>query len=360
MSSSLRVVVVDDSPICRGLLKEILEADGDVTVVAEAADGYAAISVARTVAPDLITMDLDMPGPGGLEVIESIMARSPVPILVITDAPLGEGGELVFKAIEQGALDLMRKPSGTNVAAGKELRDRVRALARVPVFRHVPRQTSTLPPPAGSMTHKATVAPPPSGRPRAQIVGIAAGPGGSRALTAVLSQLPADLPAAVAVVQHVPSGFNEALVRFLRGSTSLRVEVAPDTAVPCTPGTVFVAPDDRHLVCPREGYIVALHESALGGYLPSATMLFKSMSAAYRDACAGVILSGAGDDGAEGATILRSRGGLTIAEDNHASPADMPRAAVDAGGIDRVLPLALIADTLLSAIDGMLDRRPTP
>ena len=175
-----------------------------------------------------------------------------------------------------------------------------------------------------------------------------------------LEALPADLPAAVAVVQHVPSGFNEALVRFLRGSTSLRVEVAPDTAVPCTPGTVFVAPDDRHLVCPREGYIVALHESALGGYLPSATMLFKSMSAAYRDACAGVILSGAGDDGAEGATILRSRGGLTIAEDNHASPADMPRAAVDAGGIDRVLPLALIADTLLSAIDGMLDRRPTP
>lgn len=149
-SERLRVVVIDDSSICRTSLAVVLEADGDIEVVGEAEDGFAALALVQKLAPDVVTMDIQMPGKNGLEVVEQIMTCAPVPILVVTAMPLGadDHDNIAFKAIDNGALDVFPKPSLTDDAAGVDLRVRIREIAKMPVFlRADPEAKATTPPP---------------------------------------------------------------------------------------------------------------------------------------------------------------------------------------------------------------------
>jgi len=353
--AKVRVVVVDDSPIARGLLKSLLEADGDIEVVAQAVDGDAALLRIADLRPAIATIDLDMPGVGGLELIERIMATTPIPLIVVTGKELGS--ELVGQAVRRGALGVAKKPAP---GKGKELRDEVRRLARVPVVRHVgPRARARAPSPDAPSRPKTPVtpaAPTPArtlardagSRPKTPvtprpvpvpIVGIAASAGGPTAVASVLRALPPDLPACVAVVQHLPRGYTPHFARYLAQNTRLRVVIGKGRIGP-EPGLVVVAPDDAHLVASFGGWLSDSSEAPVAGHRPSATVFFRSLARWLAHSAVGVVLSGIGSDGAEGLADLRAAGAVTIAQDQAtAAVYGMPKAARDAGAAMHVTPL---------------------
>ncbi len=350
----VRVVVVDDSAICRAALRETLEADGDIHVVGEATDGAKALDVITREKPHLVTMDLQMPGTSGFEAIEEIMAKLPVPILVVTGQSR-RSSAAAFEAIRRGALQLAEKPPPGQSAAGNELRAQVRLMSKVPVVRHVAgsrdKSAHRPPPVSGGATPPhvvPTTAPP--------WVGVAASAGGPGAIATLLSQLPPSYPGCIAVVQHLPKGFAASFVDFLRSRTLLRVKLVSEGATR-EAGTVLVAPDDRHLVVSSKNQMRAADLPAVGGFRPSATVLFQSMADVLGPEAIGIVLSGMGTDGAEGLERMRRRGALTIAQDEATSAVyGMPRAAAERGAASRVLPLGKMAQALA---DGAVQSRRT-
>ena len=186
-------------------------ADGDIQVVGEAADGFDAMGLTMKLKPDLVTMDIYMPGPNGLETIERIMHVSPVPILVVTGEQLRPGTELGFRAIELGALDFMAKPSITDDATAAAMRTQIRSLARVPVFLHTAEHVASVPPPP-------LASDPPV---RYAVVAIASGKGGPRSLAAIVSALPHDFGTSLVVVQHVPDNLMDAFAQYIRSLSAM-------------------------------------------------------------------------------------------------------------------------------------------
>ena len=336
-----RAIVVDDSAICRALVREWLEVDGDLEVVGEAHDGETAIELVNRLKPDVATIDLRMPGMPGLELVAFLMAKAPLPILVLTGEATRDDPGLAFEAVRRGALDLMLKPSADDDDAIRSLRARVRWLATVPVVRHIDGHKPSEP---------AAFVPARLGRVSGDpvIVGIAASAGGPTALAAVLGSLRADLPICLAVVQHLPRGFAPSFVSFLQGRCSLRVRLAEPGLVP-RPATVVVAPDDRHLEL-VDGRFALTTGATVDGHRPSGSVLLRSL-ATLGTAAIGVVLSGIGRDGADGLRAMRERHALTFAQDAATSVVyGMPRAAVEEGGAQHVLPVGEIGPAIAAAI----------
>lgn len=342
MKAKTRVVIVDDSALSRAILREILEADGDIEVVGEAQNGYEGVSVVDALVPDVVTMDIDMPGPSGLDTIGFIMQKRPLPILVVTGERLGDGSALGFHAIERGAVDFTSKPSITDAAAVKRLRAQVRAIAGMRVV-----------PPSPDDDATAEGAPVPDAPPRdgVEVVGFVAGIGGHRSLMRILRRLPRDFPCAAAVVQHMAPRFGPAFARYLQQMTALRVRLVGRTPMRAQPGELYVCDASSHLVCLKRGEMIASEDPPLRGYRPSATLLLGSLAETYGAAAAGVMCAGSGDDGADGLRRLKQTGALTVVESVHtAEPPEMPRAATDAGAVERALPIELIADFLVGSL----------
>jgi two-component system chemotaxis response regulator CheB len=340
-----RVLVVDDSAIAREVLADLLEEDGDLRVIGTAADGDAAIREVVALRPDVVTMDIQMPGGGGLTAIEQIMARNPVPIVVVS-ARVRDDQTLPFEAVRRGALEVAIKP--VVPADAVALRAAVRRVAGIPVVPHVHALRAA----------RAVVAPPPSvlsQTPLApRVVGIAASAGGPAALDVVLSALPATLPACVAVVQHLPPGFVASFATYLRSRTPLEVVLAePGLGVEIRPGRLVLAAGEYHLVAATPRLLAASSEPPLRGHRPSATLLFSSLARQLGDRAMGVILTGIGDDGALGLAELRACGALTVGQDEETSAVyGMPSAALKAGAVSRVLPLPEIAAAIRRAAEG--------
>ena len=353
---SVRVLVVDDSEVCRAALRDMLEADGDITVVGDAETGARERELVSDLRPDLVTTGLAVPGERGLALVEWIMARHPVPVLVVTGQRASDTGpDLVFEAIRRGALDLVAKPDGTNEAAAAKLRTVARELARVPVVRHVdptagpwrPERALPLAPPRP--TSGATTDRLPAGGRVTRAIGLCASAGGPSALVAVIRDLPATLPAAIAVVQHLPVGFTEGFAELLRSATGRPVVVVHEAA-PVERGTIYLASDGAHLVAIAGGF-VARPGPPVDGHCPSATVLLRSLAEVYGPRAAAGILTGIGNDGAEGLREMREAGGFTVAQDRESSAVyGMPRAAVLADAAVQVLPLREIAATLQRAV----------
>lgn len=383
-----RAVVVDDSAICRTQLREWLEADGDVEVIATAADGESAIDLITRLRPDVATIDLRLPGMSGLEVVTLLMARSPLPLLVLTGDPTGEDPELAFEAIRRGALDLLLKPSVNDDEAIRSLRAHVRWLATVPVVRHLdgnrdpsirpadphasepvartatrPMRAATEPvsgtpfaPPAGTLGQPFG---PPLGTPfgpavlpaRATepvLVGVAASAGGPSALATVLGALSPDLPICLAIVQHLPRGFAPSFVSFLQARCSLTVRLAEHGMVPRA-ATVVLAPDDHHLEV-IDGKFALTSSPPVEGHRPAGTVLLRSL-APLGSSAIGVVLSGIGRDGADGLRAMRERHAITFAQDAATSVVyGMPRAAVEEGAAQQVLPVSALGDAIAAAV----------
>jgi len=328
----LRVLVVDDSEVCRDVLREIIEAEGDMMVVGEAEDGEHAVERVATLQPDVVTLDVEMPRVDGLRAVERIMAQSPVPILVVT-AKAANRGATAFEAVRRGALDLVAKPAHGKDAEAGALRRTIRLLASVPVMKHV----------SGS---RIAIARPAPIRAQVRIVGIGASAGGPSAIAAVLSKVPRDFVPCIAIVQHVLAGFADAFSDFLRAHASLPVHVVRKP-VPLASG-VFIAPDDAHLRA-RGDTLEPFAAPPVDGHRPSADVLFESLATVHGSRALGIVLSGMGKDGTRGLAAMRRAGAETIAQDSSAAIDGMPRSARESGAASRVLPVADIADALVRA-----------
>ena len=328
----IRVLVADDSELFRVLLARVIASEPGFEVAAVAADGYEAAALARSLKPDVITMDLNMPDTDGFSGIARIMAETPTPILVLT---ANREEAVGFRALSLGALDILEKPHATTDLDeyGRVLRSRLRLLAGVKVIRHVRGLRDRSSGGARSVA-------------RADLVVIGASLGGPRALATLLRGLPASFPAPVAVVQHIADGFTEGLATWLASESHLDVREARDRDS-LRPGRVLVAPTGRHLLV-GDGVIRLSDAPAVDTFKPSVTPLFLSAARTYGARVCGVILTGMGRDGAEGLKAIKDAGGPTLAQDEATSAVfGMPRAAIELGAVDRVLPLDEVARVLV-------------
>ncbi|HEX9242496.1 MAG TPA: chemotaxis-specific protein-glutamate methyltransferase CheB [Anaeromyxobacter sp.] len=321
----IRVLVADDSELFRELLARVVAAEPGFEVVAVAADGNEAAAQADQLKPDVITMDLNMPDADGFSGIARIMADTPTPILVLT---ANREEAVGFRALSLGALDILEKPQATTDLEeyGRLLRSRLRLLAGVKVIRHV----------RGLRERAATT--PRRRTSRAELVVIGASLGGPRALAALLRGLPPGFPVPIAIVQHIADGFTEGLASWLASEARLDVHEGKDGEA-LVAGRVLLAPTGRHLLV-GDGFVRLSDAPAVDTFRPSVTPLFLSAARAYGPRVCGVILTGMGRDGAEGLRAIRDGGGTTLAQDESTSAVfGMPRAAIELGAVERVLPI---------------------
>ncbi len=331
----IRVVVADDSPTVREMIVSILEADPEIQVVGQAATGAEAVELAARHRPDLITMDIHMPVMGGFEATKRIMTETPTPILVVSSSARVRDVELTMEAIRAGALMAIETPdpgSPEFTVQRQQLVAMTKAMAAVKVVRQV---AAPAPPPRRG----------PALRPQraARLVAMATSTGGPAALHGILRRLDPDFPAPIVVVQHIASGFVEGLAEWLGAASDLAVTVARPGDV-LQPGTVYLAPDGRHLGIEPPGRIAMSAGPPIDGFRPSATHLFRTAARVYGPAVVGVVLTGMGSDGVEGLREVKAAGGVVLAQDEGSSVVyGMPREAVKAGVVDLQLPLAEIA-----------------
>lgn len=334
MTRTSRVLIADDSTTIRRAFSALLAEEAGIEVVGEAVDGMDAVEKASRLAPDVITMDVRMPGMDGLDAIERIMESSPCRILVVSSVADDRSLDLSFLAMSRGALEVIAKPSGNADlrAFGRRLGESIRLMSEVPVVRRRGRSTRT--------TESAITA-------RVDAWGIAASTGGPPVLASILAEMPADLRVPVFIAQHMAEGFGAGLVRWLDGETPLRVVIASD-GLSAQKGTVYLAPDGRDLVVQRDGRIETPRSP--GGHCPSGDRLLRSLSTSYASRAGGVVLTGMGEDGARGLLAIRAVGGLTFAQDEASSVVfGMPRAARDLDATRELLPPLAIARAIVES-----------
>jgi two-component system, chemotaxis family, protein-glutamate methylesterase/glutaminase len=340
----IRVLIADDSPTARQLIRAILESDPELRVAGEARDGAEAVRMAEELAPDIVLMDVNMPVLDGLGATKEIMMRSPRPILVVSTVSSEREKDLSLSATQAGALLALAKPEGPGSARFREQSEQlvsmVRAMSTVKVVRHWRAAE-----PASGVQRPLR---PPSGKVR--MIAVAASTGGPAALRRILMDLPRDLPVPVLVVQHIAHDFTETFAEWLRGSSALHVKVA-EHAEAAQPGTVYVAPDDRHLGLLRDGRLSVSREPPVGGFRPSATHLFESAGRVLRGDLIAVVLTGMGSDGADGLVTARRNGAYVVAQDEASSIVfGMAKEAIARGVVDAVLSLEQIAPSLCELV----------
>jgi two-component system chemotaxis response regulator CheB len=365
------VLVVDDSAFMRRVISDILSSTDEFRVVGTARDGNDALRKVHQLEPDLVTMDVEMPGLDGLSALGYIMSETPRPVVMLS-AYTTEGGEATMRALDYGAVDFVAKPSGTislnlDTVADRLLQAlRAAATANLAVLPVRVRRPSAPPPVSvdGESAASADTAPaesilaPPRRRRRAPApaepptravhtgrsaetaVVIAASTGGPRALTELVPRLRVPLGAAVLIVQHMPPRFTRSFAERLDGMSGLRVVEAAEGDV-VRPDHVYLAPGDWHMRVVREGGEVRIaldQEPTIWGVRPAADPLFRSVAETFGARAVGVVLTGMGKDGAEGLREIVESGGYGIAQDRASSVIyGMPAAAAKIA--DTVLPL---------------------
>lgn len=350
----VRVLVVDDSAFMRNALQRMLASDPGIDVVGTARDGAEALEKARALAPDVVTMDVEMPRMDGLEALRRLMETAPVPVIMVS-AYTTDGARATLDALDLGAVDFLPKNlSDLSVDIVRIREALVEKVRQIGLRRGAMRQRRTgrllrFPPPAS--------APAPAERAevrRAGIVVIGASTGGPKALQEILPRLPAALPVPVVVAQHMPPAFTGPFAERLDQMCRLRVKEAEE-GEPLRPGVVLVAPGRGHLTLVRRpGREAAATVSEGRGDLvfrPSVDLLLTSAAEAYPGRVLAVVLTGMGNDGEEGVRAVRASGGRAIVQDEETSVVyGMGRAVVEAGLADRVLPVNEIAGEILASL----------
>jgi two-component system chemotaxis response regulator CheB len=343
----VRVLVVDDSPAQRAVLVALLDADPDLEVVGWAGSGEDSIRATARLRPDVITMDLQMPGMDGLAATRRIMQESPTPIVMVTARGSREDQRIAFEAFQAGILAVAEKPTTTSGQTGTaaDLLRTVKSMAQLKVVRRWSperlRTTPTVAPAVVPTTRFSTSRP--------EVVAIGASTGGPQVLLRILSALPASFPAPILVVQHIADGFVSGMVEWLRPQCRLPIQLAVSGVQVGVPG-VYVAPTGHHLVVRRRAMTLT-DEPPISGHRPSATALFRSVAREYGRKAVGILLTGMGDDGALGLRDMKLAGSITVAQDEASSVVfGMPAVAVELGAADHVLPPVRIAEVLLELV----------
>ncbi|HJT70700.1 MAG TPA: chemotaxis response regulator protein-glutamate methylesterase [Terriglobales bacterium] len=344
-ANPVRVLVVDDSALMRKLIPQIIETDPSIQVVGTAMDGNFGLKKIAELKPQVITLDLEMPGMGGLDMLKEIMRRHRLPVIVVSSHSTA-GAAVTLKALSLGAFDFVAKPADVTSRMQESARDLIAKIKAAAQSRGI-QITSPEEQPAASRRKKAGSV---SGSPT-KVVAIGVSTGGPQSLQYVLSQLPPDFPGCIVVVQHMPEGFTEMFARRLDECTSLRIKEAQSGDI-LQPGRVLVCPGSRHLKVkrlPLGDVAVLSDEPRVNGHRPSADVLFKSVAEEFGPRAVGVIMTGMGDDGANGLGFLKAAGGMTIAQSEQSCVVfGMPKAAIERGHAMRVIDLDAMAAALQS------------
>jgi two-component system, chemotaxis family, protein-glutamate methylesterase/glutaminase len=338
----VRVLVVDDSALMRKLIPQMIESDASIQVVGTAMDGNFGLKKIAELKPQVITLDLEMPGMGGLEMLKEIMRRHRLPVIVVSSHSTA-GAAVTLKALSLGAFDFVAKPADVTSRmqeSARELIAKIKAAAQSRGVQIAPREVPELQPRKKGLV---------GGQPPTKIVAIGVSTGGPQSLQYVLSQLPPDFPGSILVVQHMPEGFTEMFARRLDECSSLRIKEAQSGDV-LQPGRVLICPGSRHLKVKRLplGEVAVLSDDPrVNGHRPSADVLFNSVAEQFGPRGIGVIMTGMGDDGANGLGSIKAAGGMTIAQSEQSCVVfGMPKAAIERGHAMRVVDLDALPATL--------------
>lgn len=331
----IKVLVVEDSPVAREFLTYILTSDPAIRVVGTANNGVEALETVRQKKPDVITMDIHMPMMDGFEATQKIMETFPTPIVIVSGS-LGEKEVAsTFRAIEAGALAVVRRPPGVNheefEAAAKELIQTVKLMSEVKVVKRIPQ------PLPARIAAQPKISTPLLKTAGIQVVAIGASTGGPPVLNQILSGLPQGFPFPVLIVQHITQGFTEGFAEWISNASGFPVRVASHGEC-LAPRHGYVAPDGFHLGL-DSGLRIALSSLAPeNGLRPSVSYLFRSIAQVLGPAAVGVLLTGMGRDGAEELKTLKEMGAITIAQDEDSSVVHgMPGEAIKLGAATYVL-----------------------
>ncbi len=338
MKSRIKVLVVDDSDFVRSFLVDLLAEDDEIEVAGEARNGMEACEKVKSLKPDIVTMDIEMPEMNGMDAIERIMSNYAVPILVVTSK---SDAATAYSAVSKGALEVVVKPDLSTVDSGEFIR-KVKLLAGIKVITHISAATVE-----SRESAKALSILKPSDESN-KIVAIASSTGGPKALSILLSALPEFFPCPIVVAQHIPDEFIQGMTEWLDTCASIRVKTGVEGEI-LQSGTVYVSPSEKHMKVNRLGRIAFEDRKWNDIFFPSCNVLLKSVAEAYGGNAIGVILTGMGDDGVIGIKAIKDAGGFTIAQNEDTSVIyGMPKAAVETHCIDAVLPIDQISVKLIS------------
>jgi two-component system, chemotaxis family, protein-glutamate methylesterase/glutaminase len=342
----LRVAVIDDSALYRQMILNVLGRIAGVEVVGTAADGDAAVELVARVQPDVITLDVQMPGRDGIEVLRELRQRRLAPLAIMISSLTAQGAPATVAALMEGAFDVILKPIGVDPHVSREL-----------IHQELSEKLAAVRESLGADQAAAVAVPPPwktalrpSSGTRFDCVVIGTSTGGPQALRAVIPQLPAELPAAVMVVQHIPPQFTSSLAARLDSGSMLRVVEAAE-GMTVEKGRVLLAPGGMHLaVSRRDEHVVCVLDDGprRHGCRPSLDHLLESAAALYGSRVLAIVLTGMGCDGVEGCRAVRERGGRVIAQAAEGCVVfGMPKAVITAGLADEVVPLEQVAATVI-------------
>lgn len=352
MPNPIKVLIVDDSPAIRQVMTAVLSSDPAITVIGAVGDPYQAVELMREVAPDVITLDIEMPRMDGLTFLQRIMAQHPIPVLICSSHAT-DGADATMRAFEFGAIDIITKPRvGTEEFLAESqivICDAVKAAAAVRPDRLATRNVTRKKLSADAVLAKGKADAHVAATEKVIVVG--ASTGGTQAIGVFLEALPADAPGIV-IVQHMPENFTHSFARNLDSFCRMQVKEAADRDV-VRLGLALIAPGGKHTLLKRVGpqYVVEVRDGPLvSRHRPSVDVLFRS-AARYAGANAvGVILTGMGDDGAQGIKELHDAGAATFAQDEATSVVfGMPKEAIRLGGVDEILPLESLPSAVLRA-----------
>lgn len=350
MRKTVRIVVADDSPFTCRLLTAYFQASPDLRVVGTAHDGARAVEMVHELHPDVLTMDLNMPGMNGLQALEIIMQECPIPVVVVSGLSR-RAAETTRQAIDQGAVDFIFKYSPSAdidpEALRKEIVSKVRSAAQIKVVRSI-RSYQKRMREERVMAQIEPLAIETFGAPifHGNVIVIGASTGGPVALRELLSTLPADFPDAVIVVQHIPAGFTGALASQLERQSKLKVREAQNGDV-VRGGQALVAPGGQHLLIRPDGRVELNQAVEICGHRPSIDVTMQSAAQVFGAQTRGILLTGMGEDGVQGLLAIRAKGGKTFAQDEKSSIVyGMPKRAIKKGLVDFIASPAELSKLL--------------
>lgn len=350
MSKPIRVLIVDDSALIRKMLKEMLQADPDIEVAGTASDPYDARKKIKELNPDVLTLDVEMPRMDGITFLANLMRLHPVPVLMVSSLTV-KGADVILQALELGAIDYVTKPK-IDIAYSldqysEEIISKLKLAAATkvrPISKdHLKKKLN-----ANAVIHKQVSFT--NFASTDSIIAIGASTGGTEAIKEILMAMPVSAPGTV-ITQHIPAAFSAQFALRLDKVCAMKVCEAQD-GQQILPGHVYIAPGNRHLLVTRDGarYHCKLNDGPMvNRHKPAVDVLFRSTAQSAGANAMGVLLTGMGDDGAQGLKELHDAGAMTIAQDKDSSVVwGMPGSAVKLAATDSVLPLDMIADALLS------------
>ncbi|MGQ0538083.1 MAG: chemotaxis-specific protein-glutamate methyltransferase CheB [Gemmatimonadaceae bacterium] len=343
-----RVLIADDNALVRQMLCDVLAQSSEFSLAGCAADGREAIAMVHSLAPDIVTLDVEMPGLDGLHALGYIMSEVPRPVIVLSALDATDGAALALRALELGAVDFVRKPVANATNEREDLGESLIAALRAARAANVkgcrvlarPRllpQTSDRPATTASV-----------------VVAIAASTGGPRALAEILPALPRDLDAALVIAQHMPGSFTRGFADRLNALSHLLVREAT-VGERLLKGAAYLAPGGRHmrLMARQDGPAIAVTDDPpVWGVRPAADPLFASAATLFGPRAIGVVLTGMGRDGAAGLAAIRRAGGYAVVQSRESAVvAGMPQAALEQAGADVVAPLEELARAIVDAVE---------